>query len=342
MPNAALAVAATAHWRVAASLAAWSRHPLSAGAGCGRRAAAALGLDAGRGSWPGQGLRGRDAHGMAWRLGAREWAGAVGCLGGNRRRSRADAATQVWLCAEDGGCACFSFDEALRDGAAEAMARAARAGLPAEPAVRRQPGARAAPGAAAAVCMPPSGGATPQDKLAEVAAAQARGERVAMVGDGVNDAPVLARADVSLAMGQGALVARAQADAVLVGNRPMDIVQTLRVARRTMRIVRQNLVWALLYNAGMRSAGVARLSAALGRRAGHGREFAGGGAQCAACRALSAAEDRAMEILYLLIPLSAALVLLILGVFAWALHRGQFDDLEREGERILHDDASRR
>jgi cbb3-type cytochrome oxidase maturation protein len=45
-----------------------------------------------------------------------------------------------------------------------------------------------------------------------------------------------------------------------------------------------------------------------------------------------------MEILYLLIPLSTALVLLILGVFAWALHRGQFDDLEREGERILQDE----
>jgi cbb3-type cytochrome oxidase maturation protein len=44
-----------------------------------------------------------------------------------------------------------------------------------------------------------------------------------------------------------------------------------------------------------------------------------------------------MEILYLLIPLSTVLVLLILGVFAWALHRGQFEDLEREGERILHD-----
>ena len=93
------------------------------------------------------------------------------------------------------------------------------------------------------------GGATPQGKLDAVAAAQQRGERVAMVGDGVNDAPVLARADVSLAMGQGALVARAQADAVLVGNRPMDIVQVLRVSRRTMRIVRQNLVWALVYNA---------------------------------------------------------------------------------------------
>ncbi len=47
-----------------------------------------------------------------------------------------------------------------------------------------------------------------------------------------------------------------------------------------------------------------------------------------------------MEILYLLIPLSTALVLLILGVFAWALHRGQFEDLDREGERILQDDPT--
>ncbi|MFO1214947.1 MAG: cbb3-type cytochrome oxidase assembly protein CcoS [Burkholderiaceae bacterium] len=47
-----------------------------------------------------------------------------------------------------------------------------------------------------------------------------------------------------------------------------------------------------------------------------------------------------MDILYLLIPLSTALVLLILGVFAWALHRGQFEDLEREGERILQYDAA--
>ncbi len=46
-----------------------------------------------------------------------------------------------------------------------------------------------------------------------------------------------------------------------------------------------------------------------------------------------------MDILYLLIPLSAVLVLLIVGIFGWALHRGQFDDLEREGERILTDEA---
>jgi Cu2+-exporting ATPase len=230
-PDAALALAA--------SLAQWSRHPLS-------QALAAA--DAPPAPWvwsqveerPGQGLAARDPQGMLWRLGSHDWAGAG-------TAAPDDAAAQVWLRAEDGGCASFSFDETLRESAAEAMAALHAQGyrlslLSGDSPLRAQRLARKL-GFDAAI-----GGATPQGKLAELAAAQARGERVAMVGDGVNDAPVLARADVSLAMGQGALVARAQADAVLVGNRPMDVVHTLRVARRTMTIVRQNLVWALLYN----------------------------------------------------------------------------------------------
>jgi Cu2+-exporting ATPase len=92
------------------------------------------------------------------------------------------------------------------------------------------------------------GGATPESKLAEVAAAQAAGLCVAMVGDGINDAPVLARADVSFAMGQGALVARAQADAVVASNRLGDLVLAHDLAARALRVVRQNLLWAALYN----------------------------------------------------------------------------------------------
>ncbi|MBN8492328.1 MAG: HAD-IC family P-type ATPase, partial [Burkholderiales bacterium] len=193
---------------------------------------------------PGRGLEALDPQGRRWRLGAGDWARA---LLPNASATAADGQWQVWLCADDGGCAAFGFQEVLREGASEAVAQLRAAGyrlslLSGDDASRAQRLARQL-GLDDAI-----GGATPQRKLDELAAAQARGERVAMVGDGVNDAPVLARADVSLAMGQGALVARAQADAVLMSSRPLDIVQTLQVARRTLRIVRQNLVWALLYN----------------------------------------------------------------------------------------------
>jgi Cu2+-exporting ATPase len=183
---------------------------------------------------------------MSWRLGSREWAG-VATPAATPQGPAQDDTTQVWLSADDGGCACISFDEALREGAAEAMAQLRAQGYQLTLLSGDSP-ARALRMAQQLQLHAAIGGATPHDKLAEVAAAQARGERVAMVGDGVNDAPVLARADASLAMGQGALVARAHADAVLVGNRPMDIVHTLAVSRRAMRIVRQNLVWALIYN----------------------------------------------------------------------------------------------
>jgi Cu2+-exporting ATPase len=92
-------------------------------------------------------------------------------------------------------------------------------------------------------------GATPEAKLAAVTAAQAAGQRVAMVGDGINDAPVLARADVSLAMGQGALVSRSQADAVIASSQLGDLVRARRTAQRALRIVRQNFIWAGAYNA---------------------------------------------------------------------------------------------
>lgn len=91
--------------------------------------------------------------------------------------------------------------------------------------------------------------ASPERKLDELGGWQRAGHRMAMVGDGLNDGPVLARADTSFALGHAAPLAQAQSDYVIQSGRLMDVVHTLVLARATLRTVRQNLVWAAVYNA---------------------------------------------------------------------------------------------
>ncbi|MDQ3059132.1 MAG: cation-translocating P-type ATPase [Pseudomonadota bacterium] len=93
------------------------------------------------------------------------------------------------------------------------------------------------------------GHCTPQDKLVFLRELQAQGRKVAMVGDGLNDGPVLAGAHVSFAFGQAVPLAQAQSDFVVLGERLGAVAETLLRARRTLRIVRQNLGWAAVYNA---------------------------------------------------------------------------------------------
>lgn len=92
--------------------------------------------------------------------------------------------------------------------------------------------------------------ASPDDKLAFIKACQAKGERVLMIGDGINDVPVLAGADISLAMGSASDLAKTSADAVLLSNDLSRLLDAMKLALKTRTIIRQNLIWSLLYNMG--------------------------------------------------------------------------------------------
>ncbi len=135
----------------------------------------------------------------------------------------------------------------VREGAAAAVARLRRQGL--HPAIATGDALRPAERAALEVGVDDvHAGLSPEDKLALVRRLQADGRRVAMVGDGVNDAAALAAADLGIAMGGGTDAAASASDLALLRDEPSAIPDAIELARATLRTIRGNLFWAFAYN----------------------------------------------------------------------------------------------
>ena len=166
---------------------------------------------------------------------------------GHRTRDREGGGTRVFLAREGALLACFLLADSLRPGAKELVEGLRARGIETTIASgdSAPPVERAGRGLGVARRLH---GLTPADKLDEAARLAADGERVLMLGDGVNDTPALAGAHASVAMGRGAAAAASRADAVLIGTDPRALLDGIDIARRTRRIVKQNLAWAVGYN----------------------------------------------------------------------------------------------
>ena len=155
---------------------------------------------------------------------------------------------QVNLADQSGWLASFELTEEVRSEAAGVVHALMQLGLNLK--VLSGDGPRAVAQVAQAVGISDAqGGCSPQHKLQVLQALQAQGHRVAMVGDGLNDGPVLAGADVSFALGQAVPLAQSKSDFVLMSGQLDVLVSTFQRSRQTLRIVQQNLLWAALYNA---------------------------------------------------------------------------------------------
>jgi Cu2+-exporting ATPase len=191
----------------------------------------------------GQGVQGvltRSGLGpQALRLGSAVFCAAPSLAGHHLQVSLADASG--WL-------ASFELAEQVRPEAAAVVRALAQMGLTLK--VLSGDGQAAVTQVAQSVgIVDAQGCCSPQHKLQALHALQAQGHKVAMVGDGLNDGPVLAGADVSFALGQAVPLAQSKSDFVLMGGQLQVLVSTVQRSRQTMRIVRQNLWWAAAYNA---------------------------------------------------------------------------------------------
>ncbi len=222
--------------RIAAALEMGSEHPIARAFSC----VAHRGLDAVDVQVvAGSGVVGV-INGVTYRIGTRAFAG-------RDPRSVASDDAAIQLSSTAGDLAAFSISDAVRPESVTTVAALRQQGLGTEilsgdshEAVRR----------IAIHCGIPDFSArrTPGEKLERVRALNSQGEFVAMVGDGVNDAPVLGGSGVSIAMSRGSALTLASADLILVGDSLRELPGAFLLARRATRVIRQNLVWAAAYN----------------------------------------------------------------------------------------------
>ncbi|WMY78654.1 heavy metal translocating P-type ATPase [Citricoccus sp. I39-566] len=158
-------------------------------------------------------------------------------------------ATAVWISVDGRVAGIISLQDTVKESSAPAVAEFKRLGL--RPILLTGDNAAVAAQVAAAVGISPEdvfAGVRPEDKVARVTELQRAGRVVAMVGDGVNDAPALAQADLGIAMGSGTDVAREAADITVMGSSLGQVVQSVQLSRKTLGIIKSNLFWAFAYN----------------------------------------------------------------------------------------------
>jgi Cu2+-exporting ATPase len=230
---------------IAAALEDASRHPLAAAflehARADLRCADAIEI-------AGRGVEGT-VQGRRWRLGALEFAASLAPAGTMPPATLLGGLhTATIALGDDAGLqALFRLTDELRDDARATVAGLRQLGL----ALRLASGDREAPVARVAHELglaAHDAQLRPEAKLALLRTLQQDGHKVLMIGDGINDGPVLAAADVSMAMGNGSSIAHAAGDLVLLRETLGALPVAIEVSRRTLEVVRQNLRWAALYN----------------------------------------------------------------------------------------------
>ncbi len=227
-----------------AALQSRSHHPIAAAFTAQAEAVPITWLE----EFEGRGVQGVCA-GRTWRMGRGDWVAALS--GVDLPSLDCDPEnTLVWLGHDASLVALYELRTAMRDGAQALVQRLQDSGRT----VILLSGDRASAVQSVARTLGVSEWHAEQstdDKMRCIEAWQQRGEMVAMVGDGINDAPVLSRADVSISLRQGAHLAHAASDVIVMGQSLSAIDPAVRASARAQRVIRQNIAWAIVYNLGV-------------------------------------------------------------------------------------------